>query len=156
MMKKTMRFLTFSIAVMVLLVGCSSASSSEPNKVNEPKVKEEESNAATKAEKIQAEDATEEVDTTKLLPIGTVVKLRNVEKSVMIYGRFQKQASTGQTFDYVSVPYPEGNINEDYNLFFNRNMIESVQHVGMKSPEEEQMSQQVEQDIAQQKQATTQ
>ncbi len=92
----------------------------------------------------------------RLLPIGTVVKLKEVRKLVMIYGRFQKQASTGQTFDYVSVPYPEGNINEDYNLFFNRNMIESVQHVGMKSPEEEQMSQQVEQDIAQQKQATTQ
>ncbi|AQX56229.1 DUF4176 domain-containing protein [Priestia flexa] len=83
----------------------------------------------------------------RLLPIGTVVKLKEVRKLVMIYGRFQKQAATGKTFDYVSVPYPEGNITDDYNLFFNRNMIESVEHEGMKSPQEDEMRQKVELDI---------
>ncbi|WP_110113578.1 DUF4176 domain-containing protein [Bacillus sp. CGMCC 1.16541] len=82
-----------------------------------------------------------------MLPIGTVVKLKDVRKLVMIYGRFQKQASTGTIFDYVSVPYPEGNITDEYNLFFNRNMIESIEHMGMQSSVEDEMREKVEEDL---------
>ena len=47
-----------------------------------------------------------------ILPIGSVVKLRNSDQLVMIFGYLQK--STGmpdQIVDYVGVPYPSGNIN---------------------------------------------
>ena len=47
-----------------------------------------------------------------ILPIGSVVKLRNSDHLVMIFGYLQK--STGmpdQIVDYVGVPYPSGNIN---------------------------------------------
>ncbi|XBO87426.1 DUF4176 domain-containing protein [Bacillus licheniformis] len=39
-------------------------------------------------------------------------------------------------FDYVSVPYPEGNITEDYNLFFNHHMIEEILYMGYVTNEE--------------------
>ena len=70
------------------------------------------------------------------LPIGSVVKLKKVRKLVMVYGREQLQTSSNKVYDYVSVPYPEGNISEDYNLFFNHDMIEDVLHVGYENKEE--------------------
>ena len=47
-----------------------------------------------------------------ILPIGSVVKIRNTNQPVMIFGYLQK--STGmpdQIVDYVGVPYPAGNVN---------------------------------------------
>ncbi|MDW4527820.1 DUF4176 domain-containing protein [Rossellomorea marisflavi] len=76
------------------------------------------------------------LDPTKLLPIGTVVKLSNMDKSVMIYGYNQIQVSTKNQFDYIGVPYPEGNISVDYNVFFNRNLIEEVLHNGYVTDED--------------------
>jgi len=70
------------------------------------------------------------------LPLGSVVKLKKVRKLVMVYGREQLQTSSNKVYDYVSVPYPEGNISEDYNLFFNHDMIEDVLHVGYENKEE--------------------
>lgn len=86
----------------------------------------------------------EEIDVNKLLPIGSVVKLKEVEKPVMIYGRKQKQASTKREYDYVAVPYPEGNISEEYNVFFNRNMIKEVLHKGYETEEEQKLRQKLE------------
>jgi len=70
------------------------------------------------------------------LPIGSVVKLKKVRKLVMVYGREQLQTSSNKMYDYVSVPYPEGNISEDYNLFFNHDMIEEVLYLGYENEEE--------------------
>ncbi|MDS9995568.1 DUF4176 domain-containing protein [Bacillus atrophaeus] len=44
----------------------------------------------------------------------------------MIFGRHQIQSSIGRKFDYVAVLYPEGNISENFNVFFNEEMIEKV------------------------------
>ncbi|AXI32396.1 MULTISPECIES: DUF4176 domain-containing protein [Priestia] len=88
-----------------------------------------------------------ELDKALLLPIGSVVKLTNIRKLVMIYGRNQRQASSGKLFDYVAVPYPEGNITDEYNVFFNRNVIETIEHVGMQSEAELEMREKVENDI---------
>ena len=46
----------------------------------------------------------------KYKPLGSVVLLKNGTKRVMIYGRKQILASTGELFDYVACLYPEGNI----------------------------------------------
>ncbi|MDQ0213965.1 hypothetical protein J2S13_000360 [Oikeobacillus pervagus] len=86
-------------------------------------------------------------DDIELLPIGTVVKLKKVEKPVMIYGRHQMQTSSRHIYDYIAVPYPEGNITDDFNMFFNRNMIEEVLHLGYETAEEKEMREKVEFDI---------
>ncbi|QHE63922.1 DUF4176 domain-containing protein [Rossellomorea vietnamensis] len=98
------------------LLGCNQAATDKPDKNEE--VKEE------------------NLDPTKLLPIGTVVKLSKMDKSVMIYGYNQIQVSTNKQFDYIAVPYPEGNISPDYNVFFNRNLIEEVLHNGYVTDED--------------------
>ena len=47
-----------------------------------------------------------------ILPIGSVVKLRNSEQLVMIFGYLQKStAMPDKVVDYVAVPYPAGNVN---------------------------------------------
>ncbi|NPC91493.1 DUF4176 domain-containing protein [Bacillus sp. WMMC1349] len=44
--------------------------------------------------------------------MGTIVKIKKVRRPILIYGRNQIQSSSQKQFDYVSVPYPEGNINQ--------------------------------------------
>lgn len=104
------KFLLMLTCITLTLLGCSQTATDKPDKKEE--VKEE------------------SLDPTKLLPIGTVVKLSKVDKSVMIYGYNQIQVSTNKQYDYIGVPYPEGNISPDYNVFFNRNLIEEVLHNG--------------------------
>lgn len=42
-------------------------------------------------------------------------------------------------FDYIAVPYPEGHIRPDYSIFFNKEDIEEVMHVGYATPEDEKL-----------------
>ena len=76
------------------------------------------------------------MDITDLLPIGTVVFLSGGSKRLMIYGRFQKQVETGVAWDYIGVPYPEGNISEEHRYLFNHNQIEKVVARGLDGEEE--------------------
>ncbi|PFG04447.1 DUF4176 domain-containing protein [Bacillus sp. es.034] len=110
------KFLFMLIFITFTLLGCSQTAADKPDKKEE--VKEG------------------SLDPTKLLPIGTVVKLSKVDKSVMIYGYNQIQVSTNKQYDYIGVPYPEGNISPDYNVFFNRNLIEEVLHNGYVTDED--------------------
>ena len=48
----------------------------------------------------------------KLLPIGTVVKLEEIEQFVMIIGRMVVSADK-RDFDYVGVPYPVGYLGDE-------------------------------------------
>ena len=52
------------------------------------------------------------------LPIGTVVTLVNGTKPIMIYGRKQMQEGNDRIWDYVACLYPEGNLGDRYNVFF--------------------------------------
>ena len=59
-----------------------------------------------------------------LLPIGTVVKVKDVEQRLMIYGILQKGTTVpGRTFDYVAVPYPEGFLDARLNIGFDQENI---------------------------------
>ncbi|WRP06344.1 DUF4176 domain-containing protein [Rossellomorea aquimaris] len=112
------KFLFILFVLAFSLIGCSQAKSDQTSETKEKEVQEE------------------ALDPGKLLPIGTVVKLKQVEKSVMIYGYNQIQSSTNKQFDYIGVPYPEGNISPDYNVFFNRNLIEDALHNGYVTDED--------------------
>ena len=60
----------------------------------------------------------------KYYPIGTVVTLKDGDRPIMIYGRKQIQEDTNYIWDYVACLYPEGNLGDDYNIFFQHEEIE--------------------------------
>lgn len=72
----------------------------------------------------------------ELLPIGSVVLIKEGQKRVMIYGRNQIQVSTGNMYDYISCLYPEGNIDGNYTYLFNHENIEKVYFIGFQDEEE--------------------
>jgi hypothetical protein len=65
-----------------------------------------------------------------LLPIGSVVLLKEADKRLMIYGIKQINEADGQTYDYIACLYPEGNIGQEYNFLFNHDALEKVDFIG--------------------------
>ena len=64
------------------------------------------------------------------LPIGSVITLQGGSQPLMIYGRKQVNADRHTNWDYVACLYPEGNIGDVYNVFFDKEDIERVLFVG--------------------------
>ena len=61
-----------------------------------------------------------------LLPIGSVVLLKGGVKKLMIFGVKQTDSETNIDYDYISVIYPEGNVGDEAQFFFNHDVIEKV------------------------------
>lgn len=62
----------------------------------------------------------------ELLPIGSVVLLKNAKKKLMITGVFPIQTEEEEVYDYIAVIYPEGYIGPRSNYVFNHGDIEEV------------------------------
>ena len=73
----------------------------------------------------------------ELLPIGSVVLLKDGQKRVMIYGVKQTDTSTDKEYDYISVPYPEGNMGDESQFLFNHSDIEEIYFRGCEDEERE-------------------
>ncbi len=74
----------------------------------------------------------------ELLPIGSVVLLKNGQKRLMIHGVKQTDQSSDKEYDYISVLYPEGNMGNDTGLFlFNHSDIDEVIFRGFEDEERE-------------------
>lgn len=71
----------------------------------------------------------------ELLPIGSVVLLKDGKKRVMIIGVKQTDTATDTEYDYLSVVYPEGYINPETVFFFNQESIETVFFKGYEDEE---------------------
>lgn len=71
----------------------------------------------------------------ELLPIGSVVLLKDGKKRVMVIGVKQTDTSTNTEYDYLSVIYPEGYINPETVFFFNHDSIETVFFKGYEDEE---------------------
>ncbi len=73
-----------------------------------------------------------------LLPIGTVVLLKNSTKRIMIIGVLQKQMKNGQEilWDYSACLYPEGYISPNKTFLFNSDQIEKIYAVGYQDEEQ--------------------
>jgi len=76
----------------------------------------------------------------ELLPIGTVVTLKNGVKKLMIFGIIQTMddnpdAEKNGEYDYIGVPYPEGNMGQDYQYLFNHSDIERIWFLGFEDIE---------------------
>ncbi len=62
-----------------------------------------------------------------LLPIGSIVLLKDGEKRLMIAGIMQSDASgSGQEYDYLGVLYPEGHIGDQFQYLFNHEDIREI------------------------------
>ena len=58
-----------------------------------------------------------------LLPIGSVVLLKDATKKLVIIGVLQVNAEQNKMYDYLAVPYPEGYLGSDNNYLFNQGDI---------------------------------
>lgn len=72
---------------------------------------------------------------TNLLPIGSVVLLKDSNKRVMITGRLQRQATTNVVWDYCGCYYPEGIINPNELFLFDHSQIHIVFFIGFQDKE---------------------
>lgn len=71
-----------------------------------------------------------------LLPIGSVVRLHDGEKRLMIIGIMQSDASgNGKEYDYLGILYPEGHIGDQFQYLFNQEDIEDVIFRGFEDDE---------------------
>lgn len=72
----------------------------------------------------------------ELLPIGTVVLLKNAEKRIMIFGIKQTSIEgKEEEHDYIGVLYPEGYLGGEYQFLFNHDDIETIFHTGYEDDE---------------------
>lgn len=62
----------------------------------------------------------------ELLPIGSVIWLKNAEHALMIYGVKQQNLENGLEYDYIGVLYPEGNMGENTQFLFMHDDIEKI------------------------------
>jgi len=71
-----------------------------------------------------------------LLPIGTVVLLKDSSKKVMVIGVCQKQIDEDSIWDYAGCIYPEGYLGPDKTYLFNNDQIGKVYAVGYQDEEQ--------------------
>ncbi|MDO5411618.1 MAG: DUF4176 domain-containing protein [Lachnospiraceae bacterium] len=71
-----------------------------------------------------------------LLPVGSVVVLKDGEKRLMIIGIMQTNAGgDGKEYDYLGIFYPEGYIGEEFQYMFNHEDIKEVVFRGFEDEE---------------------
>lgn len=73
-----------------------------------------------------------------ILPLGTVVKLKQGDVLLMIVGRAQLFNDTGTIgyFDYSALAYPQGVVSEQEYAFFNDDDIDEVLFEGYRNEQE--------------------
>ena len=64
-----------------------------------------------------------------LLPIGSVVRLKEGTKYLMLIGILQEDEESN-AYDYIACPFPEGYIDEETFFLFNHEDIEEVEFIG--------------------------
>lgn len=72
-----------------------------------------------------------------LLPIGSVVLLKDATKKLVIIGILQVNPGENKIYDYLGVPYPEGYVGSDNNFLFNHSDINDIIFSGYENPERE-------------------
>lgn len=75
------------------------------------------------------------VDKNEILPIGSVVLLKDSTKEVMIIGYCQIELATGDMWDYAGSLYPEGYMGADKVFLFNREQIDKISFIGYDTDE---------------------
>ena len=81
-----------------------------------------------------------------LLPIGSVIRLEEAEKRLMIVGILQKNED-GKLYDYIGCPYPEGFLDFDNLFLFQHKDIEDVLYLGFDDLERQAFIKNLEQEL---------
>lgn len=71
----------------------------------------------------------------ELLPIGSVIWLKDAERPLMIFGIKQSNLDTDEEYDYIGVLYPEGNMGTESQFLFYHKDIERIEFVGYETAE---------------------
>ena len=71
-----------------------------------------------------------------LLPLGSVVLLKDGTKRLVICGRIQTKEGSDDIYDYSASLYPEGIVGPESMFFFNHEAIEKVYFIGFQDEEE--------------------
>lgn len=71
-----------------------------------------------------------------LLPVGSVILLKDATKKLVIMGILQVKPDEKKMYDYLGVPYPEGYIGNNNNFLFNHEDINDVVFTGYSNPEQ--------------------
>lgn len=72
----------------------------------------------------------------RVLPIGSIVRLKGGNKRLMILGYCKKGvANQEEIFDYAGCTYPEGFLSADQTIIFNHDMIERIYALGYQNEE---------------------
>lgn len=72
-----------------------------------------------------------------LLPIGTVVLLKDSQKRLMVIGVCQKEVGQKEViWDYAGCLYPEGYLGGDKVYLFNNDQVEKVYAIGYQDEEQ--------------------
>ncbi len=79
-----------------------------------------------------------------MLPIGSVVKLKESNKRLMIIGCMQQQVDSDKLWDYAGVPFPEGFIGAAHTYLFDQVQIARVYALGFQDEEQFAFSAQLE------------
>ena len=75
------------------------------------------------------------VDIKDLLPLGSIVVMKDGTKKLMIYGVKQTDTKDNKEYDYIGVMYPEGNMGSEYSFLFNHTDIKEVFFRGFEDAE---------------------
>ena len=70
------------------------------------------------------------IDKNDWLPVGSIVRLKDAERDIMVAGYMLKDGMSDRYWDYVGYPFPEGKRNPDVDYFFNKDMIEEIKLIG--------------------------
>lgn len=84
----------------------------------------------------------------KYLPVGSVVKLKDGIKAIMITGFCAISGEDGRMYDYCACLYPEGIIASEFNFLFNHDQIAEILYRGFVSSEETEFKQKLDVIIA--------
>ena len=84
-----------------------------------------------------------------LLPVGSVVLLKDSTKKVMVIGVCQREVGEETNiWDYSGCLFPEGYMGADKTLLFNNDQIEKVYSIGYQDAEQQQFKQKADEIIA--------
>ena len=72
----------------------------------------------------------------ELLPLGSVITLKEGSKRLMITGRVQNQIGSKDVYDYAAVLWPEGVIDSKHFYLFNQEDIDQLFYIGLQDVEE--------------------
>ena len=71
------------------------------------------------------------------LPLGSVVRIQDYDKRLMIYGRAQKKSpQSGEVYDYIACEYPLGSVDTKKGVLFNNEAITEMYYIGFQDAEE--------------------